>query len=153
MDLEKLKYFAIKLKEVREVKKRDNDQEFISYDYNKIEDSAISNLGDKLQAAVRIAHDNEMPNDFIYEQIDTVLDIILESETLEQLEERVLEIEPDVYNHELIGWIQGNRYHYLDEAKDLDPQDFSQLLNIAQYNHKQFIANTFLNELNNIEIN
>lgn len=59
-----------------------------------------------------------LPDDFRYEFVSKALDMIAESETEEDAEDRAREFEPDVYNHERLAWLGSHpcRAGFVDEA-------------------------------------
>lgn len=94
------------------------------------------------------AHGETLPDDFIYSVIVDALDIFGECETEEQAQERIYEIEPDVYTSDLTAWLNSsnNRVYYLTQAlEELEIKDGFQALAAAQQLEKQEIATAVLN--------
>lgn len=66
-----------------------------------------------IKAMVYAAHNDKSPDDFTYATIVEVLDAIAEGQAPDELN-----LEADVYNHDLIAWLasHGHRPAYVDEA-------------------------------------
>jgi hypothetical protein len=103
-----------------------------------------------LQDMIYEAHDGAMPNDFVFETVYEVLDILAYMD--ENPEHAVeLELQPDIYNHDLIEWLKvPHALSWADEAVERygsDSSGIAQLLMDGQLLHKEFIAQTIINYL------
>lgn len=91
--------------------------------------------------------DDVMPNDYIYAFISEALDIITGSDNPD---EAIFEIEPDIYNNELLSWLSSNLSFssWVDEEiEECGSKELFGLLQHAQARHKQAIASCVLSEL------
>src|SRR5574338_460125 len=78
------------------------------------------------------AHDDVLPNDFVYEQIENALYLIkdAEGEDKDEIQENILDsnsIEPDPYNSDLLAWVSSNLgfSEYVDRAmQNYQTKDF-----------------------------
>jgi hypothetical protein len=98
-----------------------------------------------MRDAIRAAHGDEMPDDFIYETCSNVADAIaeLDDDTDEDaIRERLDEIEPDCYTSDLLKWLSGNlgRMDYCTQAMRNGADDFSAVLTQGQGEHIREIA-------------
>jgi hypothetical protein len=105
---------------------------------------------EELKELIRSAHGESLPDDYIYEFISDALDLIAECETEEEVEERICEIEADVYTSNLTAWLNStnSRVYYLTEAlTEFEAKDGFNALMIAQSLEKQEVARSVLNSL------
>ena len=81
------------------------------------------------------AHDDKMPDDTTYRFIEMAVDAIADCENEDEIEERIFEIEPDIYTSDLTAWLNERNDHvyYLTEAlEEMDIKDGFALLSAAQ---------------------
>ncbi len=93
------------------------------------------------------AHQDQMPNDYIYEFINDALWVISDNEgTEEDIRENIYDIEANCYTSNLTSWLNRNNQnvYYLTEAKESGITDGFNLLSHAQYLCKVEIANLVL---------
>ena len=94
--------------------------------------------------------DDVLPNDYIYSFISEALDVICDSDNPE---EAIYEIEPDIYNSDLLLWVGSNLSFscwvdgVLQEGLIGKECGLFNVLMQAQARHKQAIASCVLNEL------
>ena len=96
------------------------------------------------------AHGDRLPSDDVYEVIVDVLEGLTECDNENDAEDRINEIESDIYTHDLTGWLHSNNnnVYYLTQALDeLNIKDGFLALSTAQYLWKQEIAHTVLREI------
>ena len=95
------------------------------------------------------AHDGSLPNDFTYDVIAEVLEIIADCKNEEEAQDRIYEIEADVYTSDLTKWLgsDNNNIYYLTEAIENGVTDGFEALMTAQATAKQEIANSVLNSI------
>src|SRR6056297_940996 len=108
-----------------QLKARDNGSKF--YVYN----------GDEFQKLIYKCHMDLFPDDYIYQFIHNILSDLLdaEAETLEDAEEVIYSIEPEIYTANLTAWLHSNnsRIYYLTEAlEEYQCQDGFEALSLAQ---------------------
>lgn len=100
------------------------------------------------QDIIRNAHNDRLPNDDIYNRIHDILECIQDIETEEQAQERLYEIEPDIYTNDLTAWLNDNinNVYYLTEALEegMEIKDGFNLLMYAQSKYIQEIGNTLI---------
>jgi len=80
-------------------------------------------------------HGEDLPDDTIYSLIESAVDTISDCEEPEEIEERLYEVEADVYTSDLTEWLNRRNSHvyYLTEAlEEFEPKDGFQLLAVAQ---------------------
>lgn len=130
---------ATEILENLEQKKRDNDG---SYFYCPKKDISWQ------RGIIFNAHLDRMPNDDIYNRIYDILESIQDIETEEEAQERLYEIEPDIYTNDLTAWLNDNinNVYYLTEALEegLDIKDGFKLLMYAQSKYIQEIGQTLI---------
>lgn len=100
------------------------------------------------------AHGDTLPNDYVYEFIVDALHLISQCETEEQMQDRINEIEADVYNGQLLAWVSDNLTfaEYVNEAvkefgiynKDFD---LYTVLAYGQKAHREEVAYSVLSSL------
>ena len=82
-------------------------------------------------------HDDELPNDWRYETIHTLLLDFVECEDRNQIEDRMHEIvdgSVDIYNYDLIKWVQEDLNRgYVESDLRTDQENIFQLIGLAQY--------------------
>ena len=91
------------------------------------------------------AHDDKLPDDYIYEFIQEALDLFADCTGDE--EEAIYEIEADCYTSDLTKWLnsRNDRVYYLTEAlEEFEIKDGFQLLAVAQQREKQEVAQAVL---------
>ena len=73
---------------------------------------------EELKDLIHKAHGENLPDDYIYEYISDALDLISECSDEEEIEERIGEIEGDVYTSDLTKWLASHngRVDYLTQA-------------------------------------
>lgn len=99
---------------------------------------------------IREAHGERLPNDFIYNTIHTVLDIITNlnvDATESEVYDLVYTLEPDIVTYELTSWLQDNNIEYLTEALERGVTDGYAALSIAQLLHMQEIATSLISAI------
>lgn len=126
-----------------ELKKRENGKEFYC---NK------ENTPKWIRDMVMEAHDTIAPNDYVYDFIVDALYAFRVCETEEQAQERIEEIEPDMYNAELLAWVSNNLYfaEYVNDAVNeygIKEFDLFKALQYGQQYQKQQIARVVLEAL------
>lgn len=89
--------------------------------------------------------DDILPNDYIYDYIKEAIDIIANNENPQDV---IYEIEPDCMTFDLLQWVSNNLCFmtWADNVlkEGFEPKSLSALLQMAQANHKQAIANNVL---------
>lgn len=94
------------------------------------------------------AHLDRMPNDDMYERIYDILSAIEDVETEEEAQDRLYEMEADIYTYDLTKWLNNNvsNMYYLTEALEegLDIKDGFQLLMYAQKKYIEEIGGTLI---------
>ena len=91
--------------------------------------------------------DHRLPSDSVYDVICETLELLQDVETESDAEERIREIEADVYTSNLSKWLadHGQNIDYLTQAiEEFGAQDGFNALSTAQYLFKQEIANAVL---------
>lgn len=117
-------------------------------DYCFTKDEAPQWFKDLVYKAHKI--DDVLPNDYIYCFISDALSLIAGSD---EPEEAILEIEGDIYNHDLLKWLSNNLTFscYVDEViQEYGTNEDTQFFNIlmdAQKRHKEVIARSVLESL------
>lgn len=95
------------------------------------------------------AHGDRLPDDDIYERIYNILGVFMECESGEDAQDKIYEIEPDVYTSDLTKWLHDHNenVYYLTEAMEEsggDIKDGFQLLTIAQGKYIQEISSALI---------
>lgn len=112
-----------------EVKERDNGEQFYCLK---------NDAPEELTEAVRQAHGDKFPDDFIYRTFAHALDAVDQYDNLDSdTEQEIADSLVDVYTHDLTAWLhsRNDRVGYLTEVLE-QPGDFSggfDLLATAQY--------------------
>lgn len=131
-----------------ENKKRDNGDVFIVLEgpEDKIRESASS--------ALRLAHSEELPNDWRYEVCSLACDAISEAQGGEELSEIINEVAENastIYNSQLFTWYAENstRLSYAEEAREeFGPSDeVLGDLHLGQYLAARETAQVFIDSL------
>ena len=94
-----------------------------------------------LQNAIRAAHGDGMPNDFIYSTFVACLEKLSEYtlntvDDIEDIRDEAVDSMVDIYTHDLTAWLASDiaNVYYLTQAMDeLQPDDGFKLLAAAQY--------------------
>lgn len=154
MDTQKIKSIselASYVSSLFELRKRDNDTEFYTIKDN-YQDSFYKGQLEWVKDMVFKAHNDLLPNDYIYSFIVEALDVIAECETLKQAEEAPFEgyLEPDVYNGRLLAWVSDNLHFawYVDNAmQEMDCKDLFTALAYGQAECKKEVYFTVLEHL------
>lgn len=115
-----------------------------------LKDNAPQCVKDLVYKAHKI--DDVLPNDYIYEFIVEALQLFTESGAvrMSELEEDINEIEPDVYNADLLRWVSDNLAFsaWVDEAlSEYGAKDLFQALQIGQQLQRQAIARSVLDSI------
>jgi len=102
-------------------------------------------------------HQDRMPDDDIYSRISDILDTFsdVDSGDYDDYQDRISEIEPDMYTADLTGWLASNinNVYYLTQAlEEFDQRDGFSALAMAQKLYIDEIAYTLLNEIQNITL-
>jgi hypothetical protein len=97
---------------------------------------------------IRAAHGDKMPDDTTYEFCKKCAEAIAEAEEGEE-REAIMEIEADIYTHDLTGWLHARADHvyYLTEAIEQFGRDIGdgfKLLMYAQHLHIQEVGNELI---------
>ena len=129
-----------------ETKTRDTGREFFCLKDHKIE---------WMVDLCRKAHDGTMPNDFVYDVIESSLYWIKDQEgaDAQSIREQIFEdnlIEPEIYNSELLEWVSSNLNfgEYVTEAmRDYNAKDFWEALQYGNQRFKETIFNNVLDSL------
>lgn len=98
------------------------------------------------------AHLDRMPNDDIYDRINTILSVILdcnEETAIDEIRNIIYEIEPDCYTSNLTAWLNSDNrnVYYLGDALGMGFNDGFQLLAYAQSCYIQEIGNALLDAI------
>jgi hypothetical protein len=143
-----LKALCSELSSRFENKKRDNGDVFIVLEgpEDQIRESASS--------ALRLAHSDELPNDWRYEVCSLACDAIAEAEEADELSEIINEVAENattVYNSQLFSWYAENstRLSYAEEAREeFGPSDeLLGDLHLGQYLAARETAQSFIDSL------
>ena len=107
-----------------------------------------------LNLTFKVSEETSLSMDSVYMFVYEVLAHISESQatSIQELEENILDIEPDVYTGELTDWLGENNNHVYYLSKALDEYgmtDGFQALGVAQQMAKQEVAQIVLQELQN----
>jgi len=83
-------------------------------------------------------HDDELPNDWRYETIHTLLCGFVECEDRQELEDchlhEIVDSAVDIYNYDLIKWVQENLNRgYVESDLRTDQENIFQLIGLSQY--------------------
>lgn len=109
---------------------------------------------------VRECHEHTMPNDFIFDRVDSLLSTALgyDFDNLDDLNNFLPEIVDglvDIYTYDLIEWFNQFR-EYIDIAKDngllTNKTDIDRQMMIGQYCHIEKIANILFNTINDLDL-
>lgn len=109
---------------------------------------------DWLNDLCRDAHNDMMPDDFVYSVIEDALDAIIDADG----DAEDLFLEADSYTRDLLAWLSSNlkRVNYVDEAAEEYGGDASEgivhLISAGQYHEKSQILANVVNSLENLEI-
>lgn len=129
--------------------------------YNNLDWSTRSN-GDKYvkpintiewqQDIIHQAHGDRLPNDDIYERIYDILSMLRECESEEDAQDRIYEIEADIYTFDLTKWLHNHieNVYYLTEVLEeygSNIRDGFELLTVAQSKYIQEIGNALLSSI------
>ena len=101
---------------------------------------------------IREAHLDRLPNDDIYDRINTILEVIsnLDNETNEDdIREALYQIEPDCYTSDLTKWLNSDNrnVYYLNDTIDLGSKDGFELLSYAQNAYIQEIGHALISAI------
>jgi len=131
-----------KLSESFELKTRDNGESFF---YLK------NDVSDEIVELVRECHFDILPNDTSYNLIVRVIETLKDAiEYNENTELFDVEIEPDIYNNDLLRWISSNLYRaeFVDEAMtEYGSANLFEALQTGQYLELDAIKNNIINYL------
>jgi len=145
----------------REIKKRDYERVFITYDIDKLP----TEIKFMFQEACQLAHNGELPNDTIYKYIDNVLSIIASEDpsNLESILYEQASNDVSVYHYDLLQWFAENlsRIDLVDQIAGEYGVDQNSIINLIQLAQSKFISdiyitiyNEFINFLDsNLEFN
>lgn len=121
--------------EVIKIQDTDKTRVILKSDKNGLYDSES-----KLYTAIREAHGDRFPDDFVYSTFLSILEKITEYDTdsidpLDEYRHEIVDSMVDIYTHDLTGWLHDDIYNvsYLDEAIENGATDGCSLLSIAQY--------------------
>jgi len=150
--MKRIEQLADLILKTREVKQRlETKKEFITYDLKKLPEE----IAEMFQTACRLAHQDELPNDWIYNQIDNALIAISESTNEEYLQESA-QNNVDIYNYDLINWLSEhlNRIESVNETVQeygIDSKNFDliQVISMTQARFIETIYFTIYQEFNN----
>lgn len=81
------------------------------------------------------AHLDRMPDDDIYKRIYEILSTIVNCESIEEMEDRIIEMSPDPYTKQLTEWLNSdikNVYYLTNAIENYEPDDGFSLLSLAQ---------------------
>lgn len=101
---------------------------------------------------IRESHLDRLPDDDIYDRINTILGVIYELDeeaNEDNIKEAIYSIEPDCYTSDLTKWLNSNNQnvYYLDEALELGCTDGFQLLAQTQSAYIQEIGNALISAI------
>lgn len=116
---------------------------------------------DDLRDIIFDAHDGLLPNNSVYETvykiiihlydcIDEIRDIENEEEDIQDfLFEELAEIEPEMYTHHLLAWLQSDLsfLYYVQEAIDNGVEDIFDILIQANYLYQQETGEKLINAI------
>lgn len=103
-----------------------------------------------MQDVCHKAHGDRMPDDDVYSRIQDIVDILADlpdDATDDDIQERIYEIEPDIYTNRLTEWLhsRNDNVFYLDEAlKEGITNDGFALLSHAQGIYIREIADALI---------
>ena len=106
-----------------------------------------------MTGVIHEVHGEDLPDDTIYRMIEMAVDAMADCEEVEEIVERIYEIEADVYTSDLTDWLNKRNDHvyYLTEAlEEFEPRDGFQLLMMAQKIQIDEVASATLNALQEI---
>lgn len=109
---------------------------------------------DWLNDMCRDAHDDMLPDDFVYSVIEDALDAIIDQDG----DAEDVSLEADTYNRDLLAWLSSNldRASYCDEACEEYGVEASEgimhFISMGQHYEKRQILANVVNSLENIEI-
>ncbi len=108
MDIQELATHALRFFESKVRPARGDDRETRFYTLTERYPSWVMEM-------VHAAHEDMMPNDYKYQYVVDTLDALSEGQ---DSEEALYEIEADVYNYDLLKWLQshGERTGFVDEV-------------------------------------
>lgn len=122
-------------------KKRDNGESFICQ---------ADNAPEWFNDLCREAHSGMLPDDYKYEFISDALYAISESSEDNDVQE--IQLEPDIYNSDLLQWLSSSnsRTEYVDQASDnFGPsKDIISGISMGQYEEKQEVLSIVIAQLN-----
>lgn len=95
---------------------------------------------------VRKAHGEMMPDDYIYRWVSYALDAF---QNYDDPEDALCEIQPDVYNYDLLQWVSSNlwRMAYVDDAMDNGAKTLADALMWGQSEEMREVYDCVLNSL------
>jgi hypothetical protein len=98
---------------------------------------------DWMQDVCRIAHGDQLPNDYRFEMIRDCLAVIIEADDLDGAQDQLSEYVP-VYNSDLIGWLasSNSRHCYVDEGMADGWESFS-ILEMIGFGYLVELRETF----------
>lgn len=105
------------------------------------------------------AHGDRMPDDDVYNRIYDIVNHISgyeNIETLEDAQDALNEIEPDIYTSDLTAWLHSrndNIFYLTEVLEEAGAKDGFQLLSQAQYKYIMEIGESLLDSLNEITEN
>lgn len=129
-----------------EGKKRSDETEFVC-----LKDDSPEWMKD----VIRTVHGDKLPDDTTYRFIEMAIDAIADCGDEDEIEERLFELEPDVYTSDLTEWLHARNDHvyYLTEAlEEYDLHDGFQALSVAQAKHIQEVAFDTLRAIEEMEV-
>jgi len=145
--MKKLIKSAQEMSEAFETRERDNGDKF----------RVLKNGSPEwMTEIVHTVHGDALPDDTIYRFIEMTVDAIADCDpdaTEDDIQERLYEIEPDVYTSDLTEWLHARNDHvyYLTEAlEEFNPRDGFQALSMAQANQIKEVAFDTLSALENL---
>jgi len=143
-----LKVLCSELSSRFENKKRDNGDMFV------VLGGPEDEIRELASSALRLAHSDELPNDWRYEVCSLACDAIAEAEEADELSEIINEVAENattVYNSQLFSWYAENstRLSYAEEAREeFGPSDeLLGDLHLGQYLAARETAQSFIDSL------
>lgn len=106
---------------------------------------------DQLTELIRIAHDDLLPDDYIYQYIHDALEIISNMSETDDIYD--ITLEPDCYTRDLLKWVSTNltRIAYCDEAIEAyGCNDFVNILMTAQTIERENVLHSVYQSLTEI---
>lgn len=127
---------------------------------DKSEFYALDAYGQKtgwMTDVIRIAHGDKFPDDTVYVFIHRIVSHVSELDTdkdLYDVMDSILDMEPDVYTHDLTAWLHASVDHvyYIDEVLEEygKPNSGFDLLQLAQLSMIRQIGNALVDALDDV---